>query len=134
VNTQNPGDITFLSRAGVELFDGTLTVNNTVFEDIIGNGIILAGPSASTLEINLGNATNDGNNTFSNIEGFDISDVRNNNSDFVGQIEAIGNIWSNGGNPRCTNTLQDPELAEIFVGDDGNSIRWGAGIGEVCSN
>jgi len=133
VNTQNPGDITFLSRAGIELHDGSLTVRNTVMEDIIGNGIRLSGPSASTIEVNLGDANNDGNNTFSNISGFDISDVRNNNSDFVGQIEAIGNMWSNGGNPRCTDTLQDPELAEIFVSDEGNSIRWGEQANEVCA-
>jgi len=132
VNTQDPGDITFLSEAAITIIDGTVTLRESTIRDINANGVLISGLGGETADF--GNAQTPGNNVFESIEGFDIIDSRDASSDFVGELPAIGNTWSNNAAPRCAVTSQNPEQAEILVGDTGNSVRWGTGSGEVCSN
>ena len=136
INTQDPDDITFLSKAGIVQLDGALTLRNTTIEDINGSGVIILGPRTPNDEgfvVSLGTEEAPGNNTFAGIEGFDVDDARDADRSVVGEVQAIGNTWSLGSAPRCGESAQDPEETEILIRDEGNAVRWGTGSTEVCS-
>jgi len=137
INTQNPGDITFLSKGAIELLDGALTLRGNTFEDINGTGLLIKGPEAPNTEgyiVDLGTVDAPGGNNFSAMIGWDLHDARNEDRDVVGEMSAVGNTWSVGGTPRCGETQQEPEEAEIFVNDEGNSVRWGSESTQVCAD
>lgn len=135
-NTENrPDDINYLSRDGIKHLDGSLRVRGTTFRDIFGNAIAIGGPvspNSNNFEVDLGKDGASGDNTFQNIDGWDI-DLTRGSGDVSGEIPAIGNAWSNGATPRCGADRSQPEKGEIQVSTSGNSVRWGAGSGDVCN-
>ncbi|MCW9709009.1 DUF1565 domain-containing protein [Fodinibius salsisoli] len=139
VHTQSTGDPN-LARDGIKHLDGTLIVRGTTFRDMNTNAIDIGGPltpNSNDFFVELGTEGNAGNNVFEDIEGLDVSVTRGDNlGDGDGvqtEIQAIGNTWSNGANPRCAPAFDEYSQAEVWVDSEGGSLRWGTGSGAVCN-
>ncbi len=139
VHTQSTGDPN-LARDGIRHFDGTLIVRGTIFRDMNTNAVDIGGPltpNDNNFYVDFGTEDTPGENVFEGIAALDISVTRGDNlgdSDGVQtEIQAIGNTWSNGADPRCAPAFDDYNQAEIWVDSEGGSLRWGTGSGEICN-
>ncbi|NGP87006.1 DUF1565 domain-containing protein [Fodinibius halophilus] len=123
-----------LAYDAIRQLDGTLIVRGTTFKDINTSAIDVGGPNApndNNFSVDLGTDGDPGNNVFQNVQGWDVQVSRS--DEVQSEIPAIGNTWSNGAAPRCDQDLNDYDVAEIWVNDQGGSLRWGAGSSEVCN-
>ncbi len=120
-----------LAYDAIRQLDGTLVVRGTTFRDINTSAIDIGGPNLpndNDFYVDLGTSEELGNNTFENVGGWDVQVSRS--GEVTSEIPALGNVWSNGADPRCS---ADYENGEIGVADQGGSLRWGSGSGEVCN-
>ena len=117
-----------LAYDAIRQLDGTLVVRGTTFRNINTSAIDIGGPLSpndNNFYVDLGTDGEPGNNTFQNISGWDVSVTRD--SDGVStEIPAFGNTWSNGSTPRCRQNFNDYPIGEIWVNDQGGSLRWSA--------
>lgn len=117
-----------LAYDAIRQLDGTLVVRGTTFRDINTSAIDIGGPLSpndNNFFVDIGTDEQPGNNTFQNVAGWDVSVTRD--SDGVStEIPAFGNTWSNGSTPRCKQNFNDYSTGEIWVNDQGGSLRWSA--------
>lgn len=117
-----------LAYDAIRQLDGTLVVRGTTFRNINTSAIDIGGPLSpndNNFFVDLGTDDEPGNNTFQNVSGWDVSVTRD--SDGVStEIPAFGNTWSNGSTPRCRQDFNDYPIGEIWVNDQGGSLRWSA--------
>ncbi|WP_445664883.1 DUF1565 domain-containing protein [Fodinibius sp. AD559] len=116
-----------LAYDAIRQLDGTLVVRGTTFKDINTSAIDIGGPNLpndNNFYVDLGTDQDPGNNTFQNVMGWDIQVSRS--GEVETEIPALGNSWSNGGTPRCRQNVSDYDLGEIYVNDQGGSLRYSA--------
>ncbi|MFP8488961.1 DUF1565 domain-containing protein [Gracilimonas sp. Q87] len=116
-----------LAYDAIRQLDGTLVVRGTTFKDINTSAIDIGGPDLpndNNFYVDLGTDQDPGNNTFQNVMGWDIQVSRS--GEVETEIPAWGNSWSNGGTPRCRQSISDYDLGEIYVNDQGGSLRYSA--------
>jgi hypothetical protein len=117
-----------LAYDAIRQLDGTLVVRGTTFRDINTSAIDIGGPNTpndNNFYVDLGTDEEPGNNTFQNVAGWDVSVTRGSN-EVSTEIPAFGNTWSNGSTPRCRQNFNDYPIGDIWVNDEGGSLRWSA--------
>lgn len=117
-----------LAYDAIRQLDGTLVVRGTTFRNINTSAIDIGGPLSpndNNFYVDLGTDEEPGNNTFQNVSGWDVSVTRG-SDDVSTEIPAFGNTWSNGATPRCRQNFNDYPVGEIWVNDEGGSLRWSA--------
>ncbi|WP_185957190.1 PKD domain-containing protein [Gracilimonas mengyeensis] len=139
VHTQSTADGADLARSGIDQLDGTLILRGTTIRNSNGNAITIDGPVSPNDDdfiVDLGKENTPGQNTFQDIDGFDVL-VGRGSDDVAGEIPAIGNTWSNGSaSPTCGNELpgsSENAQEEVYISTDPNSLRWGTAAGETCN-
>ncbi|WP_138429527.1 PKD domain-containing protein [Fodinibius saliphilus] len=123
-----------LAYDAIRQLDGTLIVRGTTFKDINTSAIDVGGPNLpndNNFSVDLGTDQDPGNNVFQNVRGWDVQVSRS--GEVVSELPAFGNSWSNGASPRCRQDVSDYDLGEIYVNDQGGSLRWGTGSSEICN-
>lgn len=116
-----------LAYDAIRQLDGTLIVRGTTFSDINTSAIDIGGPNLpndNNFYVDLGTAQEPGNNVFQNVMGWDVQVSRS--GEVMSEIPAFGNSWSNGGTPRCRQDVSDYDLGELYVNDQGGSLRYSA--------
>ncbi|MDZ7658805.1 DUF1565 domain-containing protein [Fodinibius sp.] len=123
-----------LAYDAIQQLDGTLVVRGTTFRNINTSAIDIGGPNMpndNNFFVDLGTDEEPGDNVFQNVMGWDIQVSRS--GEVQTEVPALSNTWSNGSAPRCRQNLSDYDQGEIFVDDQGGSLRWGSGSTEVCN-